>query len=116
MKRSGSNQTVALNCDVLINIDLNQVFHLHSTTKEPITVVYKKLAKKDISEVNAILDVDETDHVLSHKLFDSKSTAETFNMSTDIFVVDTPWLIEHLEEEAKKNIQRNCAMFYGIWL
>lgn len=95
LKRSGSNQTVALNCDVLINIDLNQVFHLHSTTKEPITVVYKKLAKKDISEVNAILDVDETDHVLSHKLFDSKSTAETFNMSTDIFVVDTPWLIEH---------------------
>lgn len=82
LKRSGSNQTVALNCDVLINIDLNQVFHLHSTTKEPITVVYKKLAKKDISEVNAILDVDETDHVLSHKLFDSKSTAETFNMST----------------------------------
>lgn len=69
LKRSGSNQTVALNCDVLINIDLNQVFHLHSTTKEPITVVYKKLAKKDISEVNAILDVDETDHVLSHKLF-----------------------------------------------
>lgn len=47
LKRSGSNQTVALNCDVLINIDLNQVFHLHSTTKEPITVVYKKLAKKE---------------------------------------------------------------------
>ena len=62
LKRSGSNQTVSLNCDVLINIDLNQVFHLHSTTKGPITVVYKKLAKKDISEVNAILEVDETDH------------------------------------------------------
>ena len=72
LKRSGSNQTVSLNCDVLINIDLNQVFHLHSTTKGPITVVYKKLAKKDISEVNAILEVDETDHVRSHKLFDSK--------------------------------------------
>ena len=25
-----------------------------------------------------------------------------FNMSTDIFVIDTPWLIERLEEEAKK--------------
>ncbi len=50
LKRSGSNQTVALNCDVLINIDLNQVFHLHSTTKGPITVVYKKLPKKDIQK------------------------------------------------------------------
>ena len=102
LKRSGSNQTVSLNCDVLINIDLNQVFHLHNTTKGPITVVYKKLPKKDISEVNAILEVDETDHVRSHTLFDRKSTEEIFNMSTDIFVVDTPWLIERLEEEAKK--------------
>ena len=102
LKRSGSNQTVSLNCDVLINIDLNQVFHLHNTTKGPITVVYKKLPKKDISEVNAILEVDETDHVRSHTLFDRKSTEEMFNMSTDIFVIDTPWLIKRLEEEAQK--------------
>lgn len=31
-----------------------------------------------------------------------QSTDELFNMSTDIFVVDTPWLIERLEEEAQK--------------
>ncbi len=102
LKRSGSNQTVSINCDVLINIDLNQVFHLHNTTKSPITVVYKKLPKKDISGVNAILEVDETDHVLSHHLFDENSNQDLYNMSTDIFVVDTPWLIERLEEEAKK--------------
>ena len=102
LKRSGSNQTVSLNCDVLTNIDLNQVFHLHNTTKSPITVVYKKLPQKDISDVNAILDIDETDHVLSHKLFDKNSNQDLYNMSTDIFVVDTPWLIERLEEEAKK--------------
>ena len=65
--------------------------------------------------MNAILDVDETDHVRSHKLFDSKSTDEVYNMSTDIFVVDTPWLIERLEEEAKKEHPENCAMFYGIY-
>ena len=102
LKRSGSDQTVSLNCDVLVNIDLAQVFHLHNTTKSPITVVYKKLPKKDISEVNAILDIDETDHVLSHKLFDKKSDQNLYNMSTDILVVDTPWLIERLEEEAQK--------------
>ena len=33
LRRSGSNQTVSINCDVLVNIDLNQVFHLHNTTK-----------------------------------------------------------------------------------
>ena len=102
LRRSGSNQTVSINCDVLVNIDLNQVFHLHNTTKGPITVVYKKLPKKDISDVNAILEIDEIDHVRSPTLFDNKSTDELFNMSTDIFVVDTPWLIERLEEEAQK--------------
>ena len=102
LKRSGSNQTVALNCDILINIDLNQVFHLHNTTKQPITVVYKKLHKENISEVNSVLNIDETDHIRGHKLFDEREDAELFNMSTDIVVVDTPWLIEKLEEEAKK--------------
>ena len=52
--------------------------------------------------MNAVLDIDETDHVRGHKLFDGREDAELFNMSTDIFVVDTPWLIEKLEEEAKK--------------
>ncbi|MDO4667307.1 MAG: glucose-1-phosphate adenylyltransferase subunit GlgD [Streptococcus sp.] len=103
LKRSGSNQTVALNCDVLINIDLNQVFHLHNTTAQPITVVYKKLHKENISEVNSILDIDETDHVKAHELFvASNDEDQLYNMSTDIFVADTPWLIEKLEEEAKK--------------
>ena len=102
LKRSGSNQTVALNCDVLINIDLNQVFHLHNTTKQPMTVVYKKLPSKDISDVNAVLQISETDHVIGHKLYSDKDQGELFNMSTDIFVVNTPWLIEKLEEEAQK--------------
>ena len=102
LKRSGSDQTVALNCDVLVNIDLNQVFHLHGTTDQPITVVYKKLPKEEISEVNAVLEIDETDHVKNHHLFDDKKDQELYNMSTDIFVVDTPWLIEKLEIEAQK--------------
>ena len=40
--------------------------------------------------------------MLSHKLFDKKAEQEYYNMSTDIFVVDTQWLIERLEEEAQK--------------
>ena len=65
LKRSGSDQTVALNSDVLVNIDLNQVFHLHNTTEQKVTVVYKKLPKELISDVNSILEIDESDKVLS---------------------------------------------------
>ena len=122
LKRSGSDQTVALNCDVLVNIDLNQVFHLHNTVDRPITVVYKKLPSKDISEVNSVLEIDESDHVISQKLFDSKDVKEVYNMSTDIFIVDTPWLIEKIEEEAKKEypqklryILRELAVEYNAF-
>lgn len=122
LKRSGSDQTVALNCDVLVNIDLNQVFHLHNTVDRPITVVYKKLPSKDISEVNSVLEIDESDHIISQKLFDSKDAKEVYNMSTDIFIVDTPWLIEKIEEEAKKEypqklryILRELAVEYNAF-
>ena len=122
LKRSGSDQTVALNCDVLVNIDLNQVFHLHNTVDRPITVVYKKLPSKDISEVNSVLEIDESDHVISQKLFDSKDAKEVYNMSTDIFIVDAPWLIEKIEEEAKKEypqklryILRELAVEYNAF-
>jgi len=122
LKRSGSNQTVALNCDVLMNIDLNQIFHLHNTIDRPITVVYKKLHLQNISDVNAVLEIDETDHVTEQKLFDGKNPDEVYNMSTDVFIVDTPWLIEKIEEEAKKEypqklryILRDLAVEYNAF-
>ena len=105
LKRSGSDQTVALNSDVLVNIDLNQVFHLHNATKQKVTVVYKKLPKELISDVNSILDIDESDKVLKHELFQG-GNKEVYNMSIDIFVVDTRFLIEKLEEEAAKEEPR----------
>ena len=58
--------------------------------------------------------MDETDHVRSHKLFDSKLPDEVYNMSTDIFVVDTPWLIENLEEEAKKEHPKLALCFQDL--
>ena len=106
LRRSGSDQTVALNCDVLVNIDLNQVFHLHNTTEQPLTVVYKKLKGHQISEVNSILEVTETDKVVGHQLFDQVGSSDTYNMSTDIFVADTEWLIAKLELEAAKDEPR----------
>lgn len=105
LKRSGSDQTVALNSDVLVNIDLNQVFHLHNTTDQKITVVYKKLPKEQISSVNSVFEIDESDKIISHELFQDNGQ-KIYNMSTDIFVVDTPYLIEKLEEEAAKEEPR----------
>lgn len=52
-----------------------------------------------------MLEIDETDKVVGHQLF-AEADQELYNMSTDIFVVDTPFLIEKLEEEAAKEEPR----------
>lgn len=105
LKRSGSDQTVYMNCDILCNIDLEQVIHLHDVNNDgPITVVYKKMPKESISEANEILEIDETDHVVGRAGI--SDSVETQKMSADIYVVDTPWLIARMEEEAQKDQPR----------
>ncbi|MFA9493308.1 glucose-1-phosphate adenylyltransferase subunit GlgD [Streptococcus sp. E17BB] len=101
LKRSGSDQTVYMSCDILSNINLEGVLHLHNVNKRNITVVYKKLPKEARSDANAILTIDEGDNVVGIETNDA--TVETQNMSADIYVVNTPWLIEKMEEEAKKD-------------
>ena len=54
------------------------------------------------------------------KLFDGTDPDALYNMSTDIFIVDTPWLIEKLEAEIHKEhpeklryILRDLAVEHG---
>ena len=86
-----------------MNIDLNQVFHLHNSVDRPITVVYKKLHLQNISEVNAVLKIDETDHVTEQRLFDGKDPDEVYNMSTDVFIVDLLVDWKNWKKKPRKN-------------
>ena len=75
--------------------------------------------QRDISEVNAILNIDETDHVTGQKLFEGQDPEALYNMSTDIFIVDTPWLIENWSKKFIRTsrklryILRDLAVEYG---
>lgn len=104
LKRSGSDQTVYMSCDILANINLEQVIHLHNANKRQITVVYKKLPKSAISSANEVLRIDEQDNVVGKQKLED--VEEPVPMSADIYVVNTPWLIEKLEEEAQKENPR----------
>lgn len=104
LKRAGSDQTVYMSCDMLCNIDLQQVIHVHNANNRNITVVYKKAPKAAISEANEVLDIDESDNVVGPA--DRNAEGETAKMSTGIYVVNTPWLIEKMEEEAAKEEPR----------
>ncbi len=97
LKRSGSDQTIYMSCDILCNIDLAQVIHLHNANKHNMTVVYKKLPKATISKANDILEIDERDMVVGrHK---DGPVEDVEKMSAGIYIVDTSWLIEQMEKE-----------------
>lgn len=100
LRRAGSDQTIYMSCDILCNIDLQQVIHLHNANNRDITVVYKKLAKDQLSPANDILEIDESDTVSGKSSQPSDSDLE--KMSTDIYVINTPFLIQKMEEEAEK--------------
>ena len=53
--------------------------------------------------------------MLQSKTFDGKDPDEVYNMSTDVFVVDTPWLIEKLKKKPRKNTHKSCAISCVIW-
>lgn len=104
LKRSGSDQTIYMSCDILCNIDLAQVIHLHNANKRNLTVVYKKMPKEAVFSVNDILEVDDSDTVVGHK--SEASNEGTEKMSAGIYIVNTPWLIEQMEAEAEKEAPR----------
>ncbi|MGT2907414.1 glucose-1-phosphate adenylyltransferase subunit GlgD [Streptococcus dentiloxodontae] len=104
LKRSGSDQTIYMSCDILCNINLRQVIHLHNANNQNITVVYKKMTKSNFSPANEVLEIDETDKVVGKG--DIDSVTGTVPMSADIYVINTPWLIEKLEEESRKENPR----------
>lgn len=104
LRRSGSDQTIYMSCDMLCNIDLEQIIHVHTANQRKITVVYKKMPAAARTEANAILTIDETDTVIGVTQHDPAQASQS--MSADLYVVDTPWLIEQMEEEAKKENPR----------
>ncbi|WEV60535.1 glucose-1-phosphate adenylyltransferase subunit GlgD [Streptococcaceae bacterium ESL0729] len=106
LKRTGSDYTIFSTCDILCNINLSQVIHVHSVSQRTMTVVYKKLSRDMMSLENQVLEIDETDTVVGTKDFTDDSAAEEETMSTGIYVINTDWLIEQMEAEQTKDRPR----------
>ncbi|WEV45041.1 glucose-1-phosphate adenylyltransferase subunit GlgD [Streptococcaceae bacterium ESL0687] len=104
LKRTSSDYTIFSTCDILCNINLGQVIHIHSASERTMTVVYKKLPRDKMSSENQVLEIDETDTVIGTKNFTEDSACEEETMSTGIYVINTNWLIQQMEmEQAQEN-------------
>lgn len=99
LNKSKSEYTVFMGNRMLCNIDLEAVLKIHQQNDSELTVVYKKMPRKQIYRQDEILDVDDHGHIVGSRHFlDDHSDSEILNLSMKIFICRTDWLINALQK------------------
>ncbi|GFH39635.1 glucose-1-phosphate adenylyltransferase subunit GlgD [Pseudolactococcus insecticola] len=101
LRRSHSQYTIFSTADILCNINLEQLIHVHEVNKRTMSVVYKKMPKDQMSVVNSVIKLDETDTVSEVKDYDESKHQEgdLVSMSAGIYIINTDFLIRMMEVE-----------------
>ena len=108
LRRSHSTYTVFSTADILCNINLKQLIHVHEVNQRTMSVVYKKMPKAQMSSVNSVLDLDDMDTVSCVTDYDASKYAEDelVAMSTGIYIINTEFLIRLMEVEQHQETPR----------
>ncbi|MEI5992863.1 glucose-1-phosphate adenylyltransferase subunit GlgD [Candidatus Enterococcus mansonii] len=113
LEKSESEYTVFMGSNMLCTIDLNAVLKTHQSHNNPITVVYKKMEDAHLSKEDALLQIDENGHVeeIYKKNPDSKEI-RALNLSMNIYIIQTNWLIEQLSIGQQQDSPINLNEFF----
>lgn len=108
LRRSYSQYTIFSTADILCNINLDQLIHVHEVNQRTMSIVYKKMPKDQMSSVNSVLKLDETDTVTSviNYAEQDHSDDELIKMSTGIYIINTDFLIDMMEREQHQEAPR----------
>lgn len=101
LRRSHSDYTIFSTADILCNINLEQLIHVHEVNQRQMSVVYKKMTKDQMSSVNSVLKMDDKDTVSAIENYDESQYAadDLVKMSTGIYIINTDILIRLMEVE-----------------
>ncbi|OJG19815.1 glucose-1-phosphate adenylyltransferase, GlgD subunit [Enterococcus canis] len=99
LQKSKSEYTVFMSNKMLCNIDLRAVLQIHKVQQNDMTIVYKRMPKEKIYQEDMILEIGEGGRVNGAHAYNQKSdTNDLENLSMDIYIVRTDWLIETMEK------------------
>lgn len=101
LKKSKAPYTVLIGSKIICNVDLQAVLKIHQEQGKPVTAVYKKVSTKELDKLDTVLRFQENNQVSGHFLKDLPDYADKENLSLNIFIVDTEWLIDFLENTQK---------------
>ncbi|WP_071131573.1 glucose-1-phosphate adenylyltransferase subunit GlgD [Enterococcus timonensis] len=99
LQKSQAPYTVIMGSKMLCNIDLRSVLRVHEKQNNHLTVVYKKVEPEMIDDHDTVLTLNENNQISASHLFNEKEDAhEKENLCMDIFIADTTWLIDFLQQ------------------
>lgn len=112
LRKSKSTYTVFMTSRMLCNIDLKNILKIHQKQENNMTVVYKRMESQQIAEGDMLLELTETGGISSVSCFEKNgSEKEKENLSMDIFIIETAWLIEQLERGQEEGTTVNLLDF-----
>ncbi|MGX6977786.1 glucose-1-phosphate adenylyltransferase subunit GlgD [Vagococcus elongatus] len=99
LHKSKSEYTVVMGSKILCNIDLQAVLNVHQNQKNDITVVYKRVPENRIMATDNLLNLSDTGTITgAYLLEDAQERGDAHNLSMEIYMVQTEWLIDLLEK------------------
>lgn len=83
------------------NFDLQSVLHFHQENGNKITAVFKRVGKENTASDDQMFVLDEDNTILSTEQIIDAQDQDRYNLSLNIFVADTDWLIAELKKAQK---------------
>lgn len=115
LKKSKSEYTVFMGNKMLCNVDLRAVLKIHQKHNNDMTVVYKRVTEDEIYQNDMLLDILENGNIRNNKKFkEYDDKREMYNLSMNIFIVGTEWLIDQLENAQKEGAPVSLQEFLNM--
>lgn len=111
LKKSKSEYTVYMNSNILCNIDLRSVLHIHQTRACEMTVVYKKVPASIVYKEDIVLELDNEHTIARSHVAKETKLDDYVNLCTDIFLLKTDVLIAILEEKIADGVSGKLEEF-----
>lgn len=109
LKKGGNPYTVFIGNKMIGNFDLKAVLHYHKLNNNKITGVFKKTTQENTSPEDEIFKLDQEGHVVENIPAAEIKDKTSYNLSANVYIADTDWIIEKLEEIQASNEPVNIA-------
>ncbi|MGQ5709290.1 glucose-1-phosphate adenylyltransferase subunit GlgD [Lactobacillus sp. PSON] len=109
LETSNYPYTVFIENKMIANLDLQSVLHFHQENNNKITAVFKKVGNDKIAPDDRMFILDDKNTIVSCQQIIDAQKQNSYNLSLNIYVADTKWLIAELKRAQRSDSSINIG-------